>query len=90
MASTRLYAKAGMVSVHIGAHIHEVAADGTVEVPHEHVDTALSLGCTRTPQAAPINPADEAAATQERIAALEVRIADLEAVVAALSEAKKK
>ena len=75
MAKVKLHAKPGLHSMHIGDAHHVVGADGTVEVPHEHVEDALSMGCSRTPLVA-------AAAPEDRVAALEVRVAALEAALA--------
>lgn len=78
----KLHARAGIVTLHLGDDEHAVQADGTVEVPAEHIDAALSVGCSRTPI---VTPAPVADAT-DKLAELEARIAALEAA----GETKKK
>lgn len=70
-APVKLHAKPGLHTLHIGDDVHTVAADGTVVVPAEHVDAALSHGCAHEPFAAP-------ARTHDRLADLEARISGLE------------
>jgi hypothetical protein len=70
----KLHARAGIVTLHLGDDEHEVQADGTVEVPAEHIDAALSVGCSRTPiqELAPVaDPTDKLAELEARIAVLE-------------------
>ncbi len=79
----KLHARRGVARLHIGDDEHEVDVDGTIHVPHHQVEDALSLGCSRTPEA----PIAEA---EDPLAALEARVIALEAKVAALDTGKKK
>ena len=73
--TVKLHARAGILRLHLGDDEHEVQPDGTVEVPAEHIDAALSVGCSRTPILAS-KPVPDAA---DKLAELEARIAVLEA-----------
>jgi len=92
MATVKLHAKPGLVSLHFGGAEHTVDADGRVELPEEHVETALSLGCTREPPVRLANPVEELAELKARVGALEARVAVLEAAAEPIAEAggKKK
>ena len=74
---TKLHVKPGTTALHIDDETHTVAADGTVNVPAHHVETALSLGASHTPHAAPAPTVDRMADLEARVASLELTVADL-------------
>ncbi len=86
---TKLHARPGLHSLHIGDDVHAVAADGTVQVPNVHVELALGLGCSRTPVAPEIEAANAANILDLRIQDLEERLAIVEASVAASGTKKR-
>jgi hypothetical protein len=71
-----LHAKPGLHSMHIGDAHHVVGKDGRVTVPAEHVEAALSMGCSHTPIVAPADPTDRIAELEARVAALEAAVGD--------------
>jgi hypothetical protein len=83
--TVKLFARPGLHTLHIDQHRLVVDEDGQVDVPVEHTETALSLGCSRTPHA----PHAPKGALQDRIAELEERLELLETTVAELGKKKR-
>ena len=83
--TVKLFARAGLHTLHIDRHSLVVGEDGQVEVPVEHAETALSLGCSRTPHVSHASKSD----LDERLVELEERLALLENTVAELTKKKR-
>jgi hypothetical protein len=75
-SKVKLHARPGLAALHIDDAVHAVAPDGTVEVPPEHVEAALTVGCSRAPTVVAAPHADRMADLEARVAVLEAEWAE--------------